>query len=569
MIALAKKIVTLYIDDISLRLVVTRGDKIKEWAYLPLEQGLIVNNVITNESELATRIKQLFKIQNIRRRKIVVGLSGRHCLSRPITLPQLPKEMLDEAVRREARRVLPLSLEQLYLSWQTIPAPEGQSRVFLVALPCVTVDALVESLRQAGLEASFMGIKPLLLARTVKEDTAIIIDVQSTEFDVIIIVNGVPQTIRTVAFPEGELSSENKMEIISNELDRAINFYNTYNPDDSLSTEVPIFTSGELSDGINLHQALSDSTEHPVLPMQSPFACPEGFNLDLYRANMGLALHQLKEGIEAGPSLVTLNSLPLHYQTKSVSLSNILVLPGAVVAICLLIFLIMMNQIAAKDISSTHAKVDATKQALQQRLSQTQGLSGEIKELESRIAEVEKSSSAYQAALDSMKTQNFRINGDLSVLEQSLPNTINLSRISHTGSALEVTGKARSEKDVLEYFMNLESSNLFGEIVITKMIRVKDGGMDFTLSINPQKLDSRASNIEIVLRYLPIDVSLTSFRQVDGSMTIDGRAPNEDSIILFLKKLEKSDAFSEITLSSKTSTEDGGINFTFTVKGRE
>ena len=45
---MAKNIVTLYVDDTSLRLMVTDGKQIKEWAELPLEPGLIKGNVVIN-----------------------------------------------------------------------------------------------------------------------------------------------------------------------------------------------------------------------------------------------------------------------------------------------------------------------------------------------------------------------------------------------------------------------------------------------------------------------------------------------------------------------------------------
>ncbi len=115
---MVKKVVTLYIDDTSLRLVVTAGKRIKKWAELPLEPGLVKGAVVIKEAEVAAKIKQLFKAQKIKTRKVVVGLSGLHSLTRPITLPQLPKAMLDEATIREAKRVLPVPLDQFYLLWQ-------------------------------------------------------------------------------------------------------------------------------------------------------------------------------------------------------------------------------------------------------------------------------------------------------------------------------------------------------------------------------------------------------------------------------------------------------------------
>ncbi|MDO8578315.1 MAG: pilus assembly protein, partial [Dehalococcoidales bacterium] len=131
---MAKK-VTLYIDDSSLRLLVCRGPRVIEWANVPLEPGLVKNNVIVKTEEVSARIRELFKVQKVKTRAVHVGISGLHCLSRPLVLPPLPKEMLGEVVPREAKKVLPVPLEMLYLSWYSLPMPDEKNMVFIVAVP--------------------------------------------------------------------------------------------------------------------------------------------------------------------------------------------------------------------------------------------------------------------------------------------------------------------------------------------------------------------------------------------------------------------------------------------------
>ena len=290
---MANKIVTLYISDASLRLMVTDGRRIQEWAESPLEPGLFKNNMIVEEEAVVAKIKHLFQAHKVKATKIMVGISGLRCLTRPITLPQLPKEMLDEAVKREAGRVLPVPLEQLYISWQTIPAPEGKIQVFLEAIPRELADALLKALHKAGLKPSFMNLKPILLARLVKEATAIIVDVQITEFDIVIMVDGLPQPIRTVLFPNEASSWPEKLTMIRSELDRTITFYNTNNPEKALASSVPIFVSGDLATESELWQALSAEVGHPVLSVSPSLDYPEGFIPSRYMANIGLALQKL------------------------------------------------------------------------------------------------------------------------------------------------------------------------------------------------------------------------------------------------------------------------------------
>src|SRR3989338_4320988 len=272
---MAKQKVTLYLDDNSIRLLVTQNQRIKAWANLPLEPGLVKNNVITNDSEISTRIRQLFKFHNIKTKKVIVGISGLHCLSRPIILPQLPVEMLNEVVPREAKRLLPVPLESLYLTWQSIPAPDGKTQVFLIAVPRNTVDSLLKTMRQAGLTPYFLGLKPLLLTNLTKDTTGIMIDVANNEFDVVVVSEGISQPVRTISFADEELSWSQKLPIIINDTERTIAFFNANNPGKTLAANVPIFASGELTNNQELCLKLSQETGHPVIPLSSSLEHPE------------------------------------------------------------------------------------------------------------------------------------------------------------------------------------------------------------------------------------------------------------------------------------------------------
>ena len=477
---MAKKIVTLYIDDTSIRLMVASGKRIKQWAQLPLEPGLVKNAVIIDEAEVTAKIKQLFRDQNVTG-KVCVGVSGLHCLSRPMVLPKLPTVMLAEAVKREAKRVLPVPLEQLYLSWQTIPASEGKIHVFLVAIPRKMADALLRVLHQVGLKPDLMDVKPLLLARVVKERTAVIVDIQPTEFDIIIMADGVPQPIRTVSLSIEATTWQQKLPIIRDELDRTIKFYNSNNPDNPLLSSVPIFTSVALADESELRQSLSDELGHPVVSLTSPLQkYPQALDPSLYMVNICLVLKKLSSGREVGHSVVNLNTLPAPYKPKPPSLTKVLVLPGAAIATGLLVFLLIFVQIASADIASMRGQLNTTSQLLQQKLSQSQ-------ELMQKIAKAEASRDSFITALSSLEKQSNIMNGDLEVTVNSLPSNMSLSSINYDNNILTIQGRAPSEEGILSYLGNLDTSGRFWEITITDIKRIEDEGMDFTLVLKTKR----------------------------------------------------------------------------------
>jgi type IV pilus assembly protein PilM len=478
---MAKKSITLYIDDTSLRLLVTAGKKIKKWAELALDPDL-VKGAVQNEAEIATRIRQLFVAQKISDRRIIVGLSGLHALTRPITLPQLPGAMVGEAVIREAKRLLPVPPEQLYISWQILPGDQkDKMQVFLTAVPRKTADALLRTLRQAGFDPYLMDVKPLALTRLVKEKTAIIVDVQPSEFDIVIMNEGIPQPVRTVPLPSEAVSWQDKLPIIIRDLDRTIKFYNTNNPEKPLDTKTPLYVSGELADRTELFQSLSDEIGHTVLLLSLPFKCPEKLVPSHYMVNMGLAL---KEQSNNCSSLVNINTLPEAYKPKRISPARLIAIPSAAAIVALLASLVMLLQGASANIDSMRDRLDNTTRLLQQRQQEKNELRNKITELEKQIAEVDSLNNTFEMALTSIYSAQDVVNGDLRAATGLVSNSISLSSISHDDDILTVKGNAPTEADVLAYASNLDNTERFVETIVSDMTSVEEesgGGVDFSL----------------------------------------------------------------------------------------
>ena len=126
---------TLYFKDTGIKLLIARGKKAEQWASVSLEPGLVVGGVIANETKVADKVREIFATVKHSalaglisgKGKLIVGLSGRDSLYRVISLPILEKSLLPEAVKREAARVLPVALDQLYLAYQRIPGGENET----------------------------------------------------------------------------------------------------------------------------------------------------------------------------------------------------------------------------------------------------------------------------------------------------------------------------------------------------------------------------------------------------------------------------------------------------------
>jgi type IV pilus assembly protein PilM len=236
---MAKQVTTIYIDDSGIWLLIARGRQVRKWASMPLPPSLVRSGVILDQDAVANRVKELWRSQRIgtsrRKRKVVAGISGINCLHHLLRLPEIPRDLLPEAVKREADRVLGVHVEQLYLYWQALPSVAGEMVVYLTASLRNSVDALIKTLKKAGLRPYLADLKPLALARTSTEPSAIIIDVQPASFDIVIVTEGIPQVIRSVPLTQDTLP-DGKVSLVSEELNRAVTFYNSSHADKPIDT---------------------------------------------------------------------------------------------------------------------------------------------------------------------------------------------------------------------------------------------------------------------------------------------------------------------------------------------
>jgi len=342
-------IVSLYIDDVGCKLMVTHGKRIARVAEMPLDVNLANIDTREKETQLADKIKSFLKSNKINTRKIILGLSGLHCLTRPLVLPQLPRTMLKEAITRESHRVLPMPMDQLYLSWQIISTTVEKIYVYVVALPREMADMVIRVVNQAGYKPYMMDIKPLALARLSREDSAILVDVQSREFDIIIVVDNIPQPVRTVSFPREEITLPEKFALVKDEIKRTLEFFNKNTTDASIRSKMTLLVSGELSAIPEMYEQLASELGLQAALLGSPLRSLKQLDVSHYLVNVGLTLKELTK--EAKPLSPNINVLPAPYQPKQVSMNQVLAVPAVAVAVALIVMMVMTVQDTAANIA--------------------------------------------------------------------------------------------------------------------------------------------------------------------------------------------------------------------------
>ncbi len=285
---LSREVTTLNIEGSSIRLLTAKGNSVQRWAETPLEPGLVRDGLILDPRGVGTGIDGLFASRGVPKQRVMTCLTGLRAIPREITLPRIPTGQIEGAVRREARREMPLPLDDLYLSWQVLDQQGGQTRVYVLGVPRDLLDAQVEAIRAAGIKPHVMDLKPLALIRAVNEKEAIIADLEQHSLDVIIVVDDVPAIMRTIAL--GVESNEDKVRRLVEELRRTVKFHDDSHRERPLDPNTPIYLTGGLMTDTSVVEAIKVMSTRPVMIPTPPLTCPPDMPVPTFMVNIGLAL---------------------------------------------------------------------------------------------------------------------------------------------------------------------------------------------------------------------------------------------------------------------------------------
>jgi type IV pilus assembly protein PilM len=471
---MAKKVTTLFIRDNSINLLVMKGEKVEKWASLPLEPGLVSQGLIVDEAQVADKVKQLFKETGAQANKVITALSGHDSLYRIITLPELPAAVLPEAIRREAKRTIPTPLEEVYFSYQRLPAlTKGESRIFLVTFPRNLVDALIRTLRQAGVKPYILDLAPLALCRIPNEPRAIIVNARLEHLDVIVIADRLPQVIRRLVLPGEAESLEGRLPLIAEEFNRTVAFYNSSHMEKPLDSTVPVYVCGELAEAPDTWQSVVGGAGYSVSPLPSPVEPPEGFNPNEFMVNIGLALKELRvEKEEANFSLVNFNALPEVYVPPHFSILRVLVPVGTVIGIGLIVFLAILILNNRADIAALSSQVTVAETSVTQ-------LQRDIATLKTQVGSVGALADELNTRLVTMERGRANVYLDLREIVNLAKEKVALSSVNHVGSSITVKGTASNVGLIYSYARDLRKSPRFSKVWVSKV----ESGFSFEFSL--------------------------------------------------------------------------------------
>lgn len=200
---------------------------------MTLPAGSMQSDSSVDRQNVANAVKQTVKKAHIAADQVVAALPGAAVFTSIITVPQMPKNELAEAIKWQAKQYVPSPLDEVILDWHVVgevaqagkkrppkpaktPEPGKQDEVvkkdievMLIAAPISLVEKYVGIIGDAGYKPLALEIEPLSLVRSVvgvKEEPVLILDVGQAGSEISVVENGVVRLNRNTTAGGGALT---------------------------------------------------------------------------------------------------------------------------------------------------------------------------------------------------------------------------------------------------------------------------------------------------------------------------------------------------------------------------
>lgn len=217
----------------SIKLVELQNDggrpKLTTYGFVEQRTDVVRGDSVELQQQIVAALRSILKKSRVQSRKVVAALPSYAVFTSIISLPEMSKRDLYAAVRWEAKKFVPMPLEEMVLDWRLLagpatgdslpvdsrspdantqhPAPSTRSKgpkamkVLLTAAPKNLVRRYIEIFRATELQIVSLETEAFALQRSLvgaEQNPVMIADVGAVATDVAVVVDGIPLVNRSI-----------------------------------------------------------------------------------------------------------------------------------------------------------------------------------------------------------------------------------------------------------------------------------------------------------------------------------------------------------------------------------
>ncbi len=184
--------------------------RVMTYGYLEQHSDIIKNDSLASQQALSAALKSILREAHITSTQAVAALPSFTVFSSIISLPRMTSKELNSAVRWEAKKFVPMPIDDLVLDWRLLkdqgvkagaPAEPKNLRVLITAAPKSLVTRYLSVFKGAGLEITSLETEAFALERSLigtDPAPAMIVDIGAVATNVAVLVDGIPLVNRSI-----------------------------------------------------------------------------------------------------------------------------------------------------------------------------------------------------------------------------------------------------------------------------------------------------------------------------------------------------------------------------------
>jgi Tfp pilus assembly protein PilN len=462
----------LNISTRNVKIVAISGRRVKKWAIAEIPPGCVRDGLILQPKKVGEVIDAQMKQHGIPRDKVTAGIAGLSFTYRFINLPHMKTDQIEEAILRAAGKEISIPLAELYLSWQRLPDVGNELAYFVIGIERHRIDALVETLKAAGIEPYLAGLRPLALARLAERSDAVIVGFEESCFDIVFMSRGIPRVIHTIAPRETSVTLEDNVRRLADELTKTAAFYQSNNPENQLDKNTPLLLTGDWAAEPAASALLQTEVDYPLNELVAQVEIPEGLSMEVYASTIGLALKRTPSKTarkEAANFLdININILAGRYRkppAKPVALTSMLFW----ILLALAVIGVYPLYSAWKDVQLKNDDLAAQQVDLQRQINIYQLINEDNAAKETAIQELVSEADVLNSAHESVLGKRGDYTTELELITSMIPAKTYYSAIDINDTEITVYGESDSVFTVTGYAAALQQQGVFQDVRIDQL----------------------------------------------------------------------------------------------------
>lgn len=474
--------VMLDLDESEARLLVTRQGRPEKWDAMRIPGGLYSDGVITDPENMAGMLDTLFQRCGVSRRGVRVTAGGFHAVMRTVTMPKLKPRFMPEAIRRQMKREVPVTLEDHHLIWQIIGRTDEEVKALVVGVPRNELDSVLKTLRFAGVQPASLQWKPLAVLRALGTPNAAVVVLESSSFDIILSRDGLPRVTRNVPYPPTARDLSQRVEVASTELGLAVSYVMLDQGEETSGDPRSVFLLGQSAESDAVRERFEESSGYQL---DDPEFLNEGAPLWAHAPNLGAVQPRSSS---AGAPFLDLTPEDWRPTTVNAFEGTAAVMLAVGLGIVALPFFHSLQPDPRVD--ALQQQVDQAK--IQVRVDKAHAI--QAARISKQASDAQAQLVAYRQGFSTLQSERLRWPQVASSTPASLAD-VNIQSVSESGKSLSLTGNAPTYSQVTGYAQFLNQTGWFDQIQLTSLTHkgTKEGDASLDFHLTAQRVEATST----------------------------------------------------------------------------